>query len=87
MATIEPKWKCDICERVFNRYSDAEDCWRNCVVDSVADVSEVYVCPICKDEHDHEADAITCCGYDPDSPPPPPTAEELEAAGQARLPI
>ena len=85
MATIEPKWKCDICLRVHDRRSDAEDCWRDCNTVE-PDVYEVYLCPVCGSEEDYEADAITCCDAQA-APPPPPTAEELEAAGQARLPI
>ena len=83
MATIEPKWKCDICLRVHDRRSDAEDCWRDCNTVE-PDVYEVYLCPTCGSEEAYEADAITCCDAQA-APPPPPTAEELEAAGQARL--
>lgn len=32
-----------------------------------------------------EDEAIDCCGFDPDAPPPPPSTAELEAAGQMRL--
>mgnify|MGYP003662024546 CR=1 FL=1 len=84
MATIEPKFKCNLCEIVHDTEDAAIECWRECR-DEIPEVSELYVCPLCKLEHSDEDGALECCGYDPDAPPPPTTAEELEAAGQARL--
>lgn len=42
-------------------------------------------CDECGELHDYEEDALECCGYDPEAPPPPPTTYELEALGQMRL--
>jgi len=86
MATIEPKYKCNLCDTLYDDDMEAVACWRECNEED-ADVAEVYLCPVCKLEHCDAPDALDCCGYDPDAPPPPPTAEELESAGQARLPI
>ncbi|WP_157662643.1 hypothetical protein [Sulfuriferula sp. AH1] len=78
-TVIEPKFRCGECHELH----DDEDEARFCCVPSVV---EVYICPICHTEYDHDEEAaIECCGFDPDGPPPPPTAAELEAAGQERL--
>lgn len=75
---IEPKWQCSLCDEVHDFEDAAEDCCRPRVI-------EGYACPICQDLHRTEADALDCCGFDPDAPPAPPSAAELEAAGQQRL--
>tara|TARA_R110000868_G_scaffold74752_4_gene216281 strand:+ start:982 stop:1173 length:192 start_codon:yes stop_codon:yes gene_type:complete len=45
------------------------------------EVESYYTCPECGEEYATEEQAIDCCGY----VEPPPTAEELESAGQGRL--
>lgn len=75
---LEPKWQCDACSSVHDFEDDAEDCCKPRVI-------EGYACPICLDFHRREEAALDCCGFDPDAPPPPPSAAELEAAGQLRL--
>ena len=75
---LEPKYECGECGEIH----DDEDEARYCCPPSV---KEVFVCPLCEIYHKEEADALDCCGFDPDGPPPPPTAEELERAGQQRL--
>ncbi|KIO49624.1 hypothetical protein [Nitrosospira sp. NpAV] len=77
---IEPKWKCGECGDLHDDEDEARECCE-------PSVFEVYVCPTCGEEHSAEAEAIDCCNFDPDGPPPPPSAEELEAAGQMRLPL
>jgi len=47
-------------------------------------VTQVFVCPVCDDDHEDEADAVACCP-DHDAEPAPMTARELEAQGQQRL--
>lgn len=75
---IEPKWECDECGDLYESEDDAQECCQ-------PTIREVFVCPICTEHQYNERDAIDCCGFDPDGPPPPPTAEELEHAGQLRL--
>lgn len=75
---IQPKYKCPDCGELHDDYDDAVECCEPFI-------SAVYLCPVCQEQHRMEDDAIECCGFDPDGPPPPPTAEELEAAGQKRL--
>lgn len=75
---IEKKWRCDQCYDVHDFEDSAAEC-------CPPEISEGYECPVCFDWHSTEANALDCCGYDEDAPPPPPTAAELEAAGQLRL--
>ena len=79
MATkLKQKWKCHECGEIHDYEDAAAECCQ-------PEISKGYECPECGDFHRKEADAIDCCGYDEDAPPPPPTAAELEAAGQLRL--
>lgn len=77
-STLTPKYKCCECGDLHDDLDDAREC-------CVPRVEEVFLCPICQAPHNEEEDAIDCCGFDPDGPPPPPSAAELEAAGQMRL--
>lgn len=77
---IAPKWKCPDCGELHDDEYDAREC-------CPPQVWAAFVCPICTEEHRDEIAAIDCCGFDPDAPPPPPSAAELEAAGQMRLPL
>lgn len=70
-------WRCDDCYTVHDDDDDAREC---CAPEIIAG----YTCPLCRDFHTREADAIACCDWDPDKPIPP-SARELEAAGQLRL--
>lgn len=83
--TIKPLWQCGQCGENHQYEDYAADCCRP------PSPFEIYVCPHCDAEfrkptdfdahlshHDEEQD-----GYIP----PPPTAVELEAAGQKRLAI
>ncbi len=79
MATkLETVWKCHECGEIHDDEDSTYECCR-------PDVSEGYLCPECADFHRSEANALACCEHDPDAPPPPPTAAELEAAGQLRM--
>lgn len=75
---LPEKWRCDECGEIHDYEDEAYEC-------CPPQVSRVFVCPVCDDHHMKEVDAIECCDYDPDSPPPQPTADELERAGQMRL--
>lgn len=77
---LKPKYQCDECGEIHDDVDDAHDCCQPKVI-------EGYRCPVCLDFHHKEQTALDCCGFDPDAPqtPPPPTAAELESAGQLRL--
>lgn len=75
---LQPKYRCPKCYELHDDYDAALECCE-------PDIDEVWVCPVCRSHNFDEEMAIECCGFDPDAPPPPPTAEELEAAGQTRL--
>jgi hypothetical protein len=75
---IQPKYQCPECYELHDDYDSAREC-------CVPQISELWECPVCRKCHGDEEMAIECCGFDPDGPPPPPTAAELEAAGQTRL--
>jgi hypothetical protein len=76
--SIAAKYKCCECGEVLDDVDKARYCCH-------PRVDEVFMCPICQSPHDLEEFALDCCGFDPDGPPPPPSAAELEAAGQLRL--
>lgn len=83
MATTQTKtppeaWQCDECCSDYDNEDDARECCPTKVI-------EGYICPVCKKFHDDAAEAIDCCDWNPDGPPPPLSALELEAAGQLRL--
>ena len=78
MNKLTPKFRCDECKEIHDEEDEARECCQPIV-------DEVYECPLCKEIHDNEQRAIECCGYDPDGPPPPPSAAELERMGQQRL--
>lgn len=75
---LDPKYECPECHLLHGSYDSARECCE-------PDIGEVWLCPVCGSHNFEEEEAIECCGFDPDGPPPPPTAEELEAAGQTRL--
>lgn len=74
---MKSKWRCDECGELYDWQFAAQDCCQ-------PQTSEVYVCPVCEDEHMQECEALECCGHDMDAHPPP-SARELEAMGQIRL--
>lgn len=78
IPALAAKWQCCECDEVHDYEEDALECCR-------PGIREIYECPVCADIHDCSGDALACCGHDPDGPPRPPTAAELEAAGQMRL--
>ena len=71
------KWRCDGCGRIHEFHFDARYCCQ-------PNVTWGYVCPTCETFYIEEETAIACC-QDESEAPPTPTAQELEAAGQARL--
>lgn len=75
---LQSKYKCPRCDELHDDYDEALECCE-------LNIAEVWLCPVCQDQFGDEEMAIECCGVDPDGPPPPPTAAELEAAGQTRL--
>jgi hypothetical protein len=76
-ASAPEAWQCDRCGDVHDNEDDAREC-------CAPEIIEGYLCPLCRDFHECEEAAFDCCGWDPDMPIPP-TAIELEAAGQMRL--
>lgn len=81
---IESKWKCPDCYEIH----DSEDAAMDCCPRSVR---EVYLCPHCEDFYYSLKEATECRDLhdeeNEDFVPPPATAAELEAVGQARLPL
>lgn len=75
--TLRPKYRCHYCLELHETEWEAEECC------GPPEVVEVWECPDCGETYETESCAIDCCGYDPEGQPP--TAEELEAAGQERL--
>jgi len=75
---FKPQWRCDECNELHEYEDEAADC-------CPPNISKVYLCPVCAEAYAREAQARECHPGDPDAPPPPPTAQELEAAGQLRL--
>jgi hypothetical protein len=54
MSAVKERWRCSECGGLhIYRYS-AETC-------CVPDISLVYLCPDCEEEHDTEIEAIACC--------------------------
>lgn len=78
IAEVPEAWRCNECMTVYDNEDDAVECCQ-------PRVTEGYICPVCGSFHMNADRAVDCCGFDPDAPPPPPSAEELEAAGQMRL--
>ena len=76
-AFLESKWRCLNCRMVHDEEFEAEEC---CPVE----IREVWICPTCGDVFNDQAEAIACHDFDPEYVPPP-SAAELEAAGQLRL--
>lgn len=74
------RFQCGECLGIYDDIDDAYECCR-------PEVREVVICPTCESPHADEEEAAACCEFDPDAPPPRPSAAELEAAGQLRLPI
>ena len=75
---IKAQYECDRCEELYDSRSCAEDC-------CAPEVNKVYVCPQCESLFFTEEAAIECCDFDPDAPPKPISALELERHGQVRL--
>lgn len=82
MRLISPIFRCGECLTDHESEEAAVECWLDC---AQPEVDTYYRCPVCGDDLSSEEEALECCGYDPDAPPPMPTAAELEAAGQLRL--
>lgn len=79
MSTVlKPKYVCPECAGLHDDFDEAVEC-------CTPHIDVVYLCPTCHERYSMESNAIECHGFDPDGPPPPPTAAELEAAGQERL--
>lgn len=78
MTTKNKVWRCDECGTVHKDEDYARDCCR-------PTVTEGYVCATCETFYNEEDEAIACCALDAPEEQRPPTAEELEAAGQVRL--
>lgn len=76
--SIKDLWRCDECGELHGDEEDAAECCR-------PNITAGYGCPVCGAFCLSENEAIDCCDFDPDGPPPPPIAAELEAAGQMRL--
>lgn len=72
-------WRCGDCETVHDNEDDAREC-------CAPRIEEGYLCPVCRGFLLREEDALACHNWDPEKPIPP-TAAELEAAGQLRLPL
>ena len=70
-------WRCEECTTLHDHVEDAENCCQPVV-------TKRWICRACEEEHDSKHEAESCCEEAQDSPP---TAAELEAAGQERLPI
>lgn len=70
-------WQCDRCGEVHDDEAAAREYCAPAIIDG-------YTCPLCGTFYTGDAAALDCCGWDPDMPIPP-TAAELEAAGQMRL--
>lgn len=70
------KYRCDQCLDLHEYEEAALECCPN-------EISEVYVCPACGDDYRTSEDAHECCDLGGEELPP--TAAELEAAGQLRI--
>lgn len=77
-TALKTKFRCNDCHELHDTEDDALDC-------CAPGFEERYICPLCDTDHAMAGDAFACCGFDPDGPPPPPSAAELEAHGQQRL--
>lgn len=75
---LDPVWKCDECGDIHPTEDAAYDCCPQ-------EVTSGFMCPECAQFYQFEPDALDCCEHDPDAPPPPPSAADLESAGQQRL--
>lgn len=81
MTVAHPKavWRCNACRFTHDDEDDARECCQ-------PSITEGYECPVCGEFHAEEAEAIACHDWDPERTIPP-SAAELEAAGQLRLPL
>lgn len=52
--TIKSQWKCGECGFLHDWEENAVEC-------CAPMVTEVFLCPICKEEHGDEDDALDCC--------------------------
>lgn len=59
---IKETWKCHGCGGFHDYEYEAMECCQ-------PEVSKIFICPICEDDHPNENSAIDCCGFDPDAPP------------------
>jgi hypothetical protein len=82
--TITEKWRCHECGTLHDFEDDAHTCCR-------PQVSKVYVCQDCGDDHREKSEAVACCCDDDATSEerqqqvPRPTTAQLEALGQLRL--
>lgn len=75
---LPTRWRCGDCGTLHSEEYQAIDC-------CAPEITEVYSCPKCGEEHLCEEDAFACCDMDPDTPPPMASPQERERAGQLRL--
>ena len=78
MTDPNKAWRCDECGTCHLHRRSAIDCCE-------PTVTEGYVCATCETFYEEEDKAIACCVQVEPEEQRPPTAEELEAAGQVRL--
>lgn len=76
MSAVREMWQCSECGELHGYEDDAQECCR-------PDVKRVFVCTECESDYATEEEASACCADAEE--PVPPSAEELEAAGQMRL--
>jgi len=74
---LKSVFKCGECGDIHDEEDDAVEC-------CFPGVTEGFLCPVCQGFFIDEEAALACHDTDEDFVPPP-TAAELEAAGQMRL--
>ncbi|MGA8147795.1 MAG: hypothetical protein WB870_09515 [Gallionellaceae bacterium] len=78
--TISIQYRCGLCNELYRCEGDAQECCRR-----EPNEAPVWTCAECDTEYGEEDMARYCC-LDHDAVLPP-TQEQLEAAGQKRLPL
>ena len=74
---LKSVFKCGECGEIHDEENEAVECCQ-------PNISEGFLCPVCQEFFFDEESALACHEVDEDFVPPP-TAAELEAAGQMRL--
>jgi len=77
---MHTKYRCDECGEIHEEESEAQACCEK-------EVSEIYQCSVCHLRFGNDMAAEEHCWEHDDDEPDVPTAAELEAAGQQRLPL